>query len=788
MMIRKEMVRTLEFDRILQEISRYCHSGASRDVVLGLLPLAEEEAIAARFGRVEEIRNLVSQGISLRISSFEDVRPILEKLRPLGAVLAPLELVAFIPLLENLAAIAGQLAYRNDIPLLRQLAGSVSGFPDILDPLKRSLDSEGNILDTASRLLFELRTRKRSLTARIRKRLEEIVRERDITVFLQDDFVTQRGGRWVIPVRMDSKGQVPGVVHDVSNSGETAFMEPLEIIGLANELENLTAEEKVEEIRILREICGWIREDSDQIEEQQAILIHLDLLNSIAVFANSIEAEVPRIGAGLPLRLKQARHPILLLLQREGSLAKTVPLDLSLGDEDSVMIITGPNAGGKTIALKTTGLLFLMALSGIPVPADGSSSFPLITSLLVDIGDEQSIQSSLSTFSAHVANISAILSQAGKHSVILLDELGTGTEPVQGAALACAVLQELQEKGALVLATTHLTDIVGFVHRREGMVNASMEFDRETFTPLYRLKRGEPGQSHALEIARKYGLPGSVIERAHGMIGRMESEFHALLDDLKEQRRNYEETLSDLQRRVREVAEQEALLESRRAGWDRERREALEKAYQNAKEVVSGVKRELNAILEEAKRERSRTAMKKLAVVEEQVETKLREFEPSSGLTIDQVHEGETVFVRTIGFDAVVLKVDGKTGRIRLQAAGKELEVPVTDLGKRTGAPPPAAKRARRKGAEEQEAEREETPLQLHLIGLRVEDALTKLEPFLNHASLDGLGEVRIVHGKGTGALKRAVREYLEGHALVASFRDGEPFEGGAGATVVKIR
>jgi DNA mismatch repair protein MutS2 len=787
-MIRKEMVRTLEFDRILQEIARYCHSGASRDAVLDILPLPEEDAIAGRFGLVEEIRALTSQGIALRISTFEDVIPVLEKLRPVGAVLAPLELVGFIPLLRTLAAIATQLAYRTDIPRLRELAGSVTGFPDILDPLERSLDSEGNILDTASRLLFDLRTRKRTLTARIRKRLEEIVRERDITVFLQDDFVTQRGGRWVIPVRMDSKGQVPGVVHDVSNSGETAFMEPLEIIGLANELENLTAEEKVEEIRILREICSWIREDSDQIEEQLAILIHLDLLNSIASFADSIEAEVPRIAVGLPLRLVQARHPILLLLQREGSLSRTVPLDLSLGDEDSVMIITGPNAGGKTIALKTTGLLFLMALSGIPVPAHGSSSFPFITSLLVDIGDEQSIQSSLSTFSAHVANISSILGQAGKNSVILLDELGTGTEPVQGAALACAVLQELQEKGALVLATTHLTDIVGFVHRREGMVNASMEFDRETFTPLYRLKRGEPGQSHALEIARKYGLPGSVIERAHGMIGRMESEFHSLLDDLKAQRRKYEETLSDLERRVREVAEQEALLETRRAGWDRERRESLEKAYRNSKDIVAGVKRELNAILEEAKRERSRTSMKKLVVVEEQVEAKLREFDPASGLLIDQVREGDAVFVRTIGFDAVVQKVDVKTGRIRVQAAGKELEVPVTDLGKRTGAAPQAAKKSRRKVAEGKEAEREETPLQLHLIGLRVEDALTKLEPFLNHASLDGIGEVRIVHGKGTGALMRGVRDYLAGHPLVASFRDGEPFEGGAGATVVKIK
>lgn len=788
MMIRKEMVRTLEFDRILQEIARYCHSGASRDAVLDILPLPEEDAIAGRFGLVEEIRALTSQGIALRISTFEDVIPVLEKLRPVGAVLAPLELVGFIPLLRTLAAIATQIAYRTDIPRLRELAGSVTGFPDILDPLERSLDSEGNILDTASRLLFDLRTRKRTLTARIRKRLEEIVRERDITVFLQDDFVTQRGGRWVIPVRMDSKGQVPGVVHDVSNSGETAFMEPLEIIGLANELENLTAEEKVEEIRILREICSWIREDSDQIEEQLAILIHLDLLNSIASFADSIEAEVPRIAVGVPLRLVQARHPILLLLQREGSLSRTVPLDLSLGDEDSVMIITGPNAGGKTIALKTTGLLFLMALSGIPVPAHGSSSFPFITSLLVDIGDEQSIQSSLSTFSAHVANISSILGQAGKNSVILLDELGTGTEPVQGAALACAVLQELQEKGSLVLATTHLTDIVGFVHRREGMVNASMEFDRETFTPLYRLKRGEPGQSHALEIARKYGLPGSVIERAHGMIGRMESEFHSLLDDLKAQRRKYEETLSDLERRVREVAGQEALLETRRAGWDRERRESLEKAYRTSKDIVAGVKRELNAILEEAKRERSRTSMKKLVVVEAQVEAKLREFDPASGLSIDQVREGDAVFVRTIGFDAVVQKVDVKTGRIRVQAAGKELEVPVTDLGKRTGAAPQAAKKSRRKDAEGKEAEREETPLQLHLIGLRVEDALTKLEPFLNHASLDGIGEVRIVHGKGTGALMRGVRDYLAGHPLVASFRDGEPFEGGAGATVVKIK
>lgn len=783
MIIRKETRRTLEFDRILREIARYCHSGISREAVLAIMPLGSREVIARRFGMVEEIRRLTAQGVPLRIAHFEDVIPILEKLRPVGAVLAPLELVAFLPLLRSLAVIATQLSYRNDIPLLREMAGDVTGFPDILDPLERSLDAEGNILDTASRLLYDLRSRKRALTARIRKRLEEIVRERDIAVFLQDDFVTQRGGRWVIPVRMDSKGQVPGVVHDVSNSGETAFMEPLEIIGLANELENLNAEEKVEEIRILREICGWIREDSDEIEGQQAILVHLDLLNSIACCADSIEARVPEVGTGSRLRLVQARHPILLLLERDRGSARTVPLDLSLGGDEPVMVITGPNAGGKTIALKTAGLLLLMALSGIPVPAEETSSFPLLESLLVDIGDEQSIESSLSTFSAHVANISSILVRSGERSLVLLDELGTGTEPVQGAALACSVLQDLQEKGALVIATTHLTDIVGFVHRRDGMVNASMEFDRETFTPLYRLKRGEPGQSHALEIARKYGLPGSVIERAQGMIGSMESEFHALLDDLKARRQRYDETLADLDRRERAVDAQEKLLESRRADWDREHRESLEKAYREAKDVVAGVKREMNAIFEEAKRERSRSSMKKLVAVEGQVERKLREFDSEAALTIDQVREGETVFVRTIGFDAVVLKADAKAGRIRLQAAGKELEVSINDIARRRGAAPKAAKKPRRK-----EAEREETQLELHLIGLRVDDALKKLEPFLNHASLDGISEVRIVHGKGTGALMRGVREYLDGHPLVDSFRDGEPFEGGGGVTVVKVK
>ncbi|RNC72688.1 MAG: endonuclease MutS2 [Desulfuromonadales bacterium] len=782
-MIRTETLRTLEFDKILTAVAGYAHSAATRDEIALIRPLDDREAITRRFGQVDEIRRMTQLGIALPLYSFEDITPLLEAVRPEGAVLDPTELVVLFPVLRTMAAIAKQVAYRSDIPLLRELAAHLTGFPDLLDELEVSLDSEGTILDSASPLLHDLRQKKRHLTERIRRRLAEIVRETGVTTFLQDDFITQRGGRWVIPVRMDSKGMVPGVVHDVSNSGETAFMEPLEIIGLANELENLSAEEKAEMIRIVRTICRLIRQEADALEEQFRTLVYLDLLNGIAAFADSLNAETPGISDDRAIVVKGGRHPILALMQRERGSAKVVPLDLALG-ADSVMVITGPNAGGKTIALKTTGLLHLMALAGIPVPAAGTSSFPLISNLLVDIGDEQSIEQSLSTFSAHVSNIAGILERADARTVVLLDELGTGTEPVQGAAISCAVLADLQEKGALIIATTHLTDIVGFVHKRAGMVNASMEFDRQTLTPLYRLTIGEPGQSHALEIARRYGLPDRVIAVATGMLGRMETEFHELLAELKEQRRRHEEALVEAERLRRDAEAQARIARERLAEAEGRRREAQEKAFQEAKEIVRGARREVNAIIEEARKEKSREARKKLDEAEAQVEAKLREFHPEERLALDAIREGETVHITRLGHDVTVLAVDRKAGQLKVRAGTFEIMVEAADVApaREKGAkkPKPAAKITA--------PSRESTPHELNLIGLRVDEALGRLEPFLNHASLEGYGEVRIVHGKGTGALMRGVREYLDGHPLVREFRPGESFEGGEGATVVTLR
>ncbi|HEY5523490.1 MAG TPA: endonuclease MutS2, partial [Desulfuromonadaceae bacterium] len=401
-MIAAETLARLEFDKLLTEISRHAHSSCTAERIQSIRPLNDLPEIRTISGRIGEIRALDLSGISLALGSFEDIRPFFELLRPVGTILAPLDLLLFIPVLRLYADLARQFSYRDDIPLLKSIEPQLRGFPDILEPLVASIDSDGSIMDSASTLLRETRRAKRGLAGRIRKKIEEIIRDSGIEKFLQDDFITQRSGRWVIPVRMDSKGMVKGVVHDVSSSGETAFMEPLEIIPFVNELENLTAEEKAEEIRILRQLSSWLREDADQIAACFETLLELDRLGSMARFAIEFDLEPATLNEQGELRLVEARHPLLLMMQKRGKVRSVEPLGLVLGgaapDSDSVMVITGPNAGGKTIALKTAGMLALMALSGLPVPAGPRSTFPLFDSLLVDIGDEQSIEQSHSTF------------------------------------------------------------------------------------------------------------------------------------------------------------------------------------------------------------------------------------------------------------------------------------------------------------------------------------------------------------------------------------------------------
>ncbi|MDD2853670.1 MAG: Smr/MutS family protein, partial [Desulfuromonadaceae bacterium] len=471
---------------------------------------------------------------------------------------------------------------------------------------------------------------------------------------------------------------------------------------------------------------------------------------------------------------------------------KTVePLGLSLGgavsDSGTVMVITGPNAGGKTIALKTAGMMVLMALSGLPVPAGPRSIFPLIHSLLVDIGDDQSIEQSHSTFSAHAARVTTVLQQSGPHSLVLLDELGAGTEPLQGAAIACGVLHELQQQGSMVIATTHLSDIIGFVHRTPGMINAGMAFDDASFTPLYRLIVGEPGQSHAVEIARRFGMPERVIAFARQMLGNAGSEFASLLTELRQRRNELEQARRDLHEKERQQNERDAELRARAAEVDRIRREAAEKAWGEAKELISATRRKMNEILDALKREKRSDIVEKLRRVEVELTEQIKPLAAGQELLpVQSVKAGDLVHVRSLGCNGTVLSYDERNGKTRIRVGRMELDVPLAELvrplatGDKAGKKQPVLKW---KTAIVESEQRE-----LKLIGLRVDEALAELEPFINHAAAAGLQEVRVIHGIGTGRLRDAVREELERNPLVEDLRPGEPHEGRDGATVVTLR
>jgi len=784
----KTTLDILEFNNLLNIISDFSLSEASRKAVLEIVPFKSRDDILTRQRHIREIVKMSHEGTPLRLSHFPEISHLLLKVRPEGAVLEAHELAGFMPVLNISSDISMQVRERDDLPSLRELSAGLTGFPDILRILKRSVDSEGNILDSASSQLAELREQIRRLESRIIKKLEELVRDEKISLFLQDDFITKRSGRWVIPVRMDSKGQVAGVVHDVSKSGETAFIEPLTIINLANELENLNAEQKAEEIRILKKISSRIREAAGDIVSEYKIIILLDLLNCVAKFSDSLEMEIPSINDSGIIGLSKARHPLLYLALRKFGGRQVVPLDVDLGEDATVMVITGSNAGGKTIAIKTIGLLSLMALSGMPVPADSSSTFPLVETLLVDIGDEQSIENNLSTFSAHVSNISGILKRAGSKSLVLIDELGTGTDPDEGAALACAVLKELKESRALVFATTHLADIKGFVHRSEGMLNASMEFDQKTLSPLYRLRIGEPGQSHAIETAKRYGLPDSVIDSARAMLGGIKVEFDNLISDLNQKRADYEKALEAVIKKKSEMDEKDKLLDRRLAEADERSKEMLSNAYKEASEIIFDMKRRMYALLEELKKKEKtgrREVVRNVEAEQKRVTEKLREFDLDDGGTppIDEIKEDDEVFVRSLGYDARVVKVIKAHNRLRVRTGGMEVELPLSEIGFKRGKAPESGA-ARTKTI----VPRDETAAsRINLIGLRVDDALSRLEPFLNHASLAGLTKVAVIHGLGAGILSRAIREHLEGHPLVKKYRSGDRSEGGAGVTVITM-
>lgn len=786
-MIPNNSFEILEFNKVLNLISSFSNSESTKKSISSIQLFLDKNQIEKKQREISEIRKMSNEGKPIALSSFYDISQILIKVRPEGSVLEPYELTQLIPLFEIGYSISFQLRDRFDLPNLKAITSTLTGFPDILKILRKSIDSEGNILDSASTLLSELRAKIRKLELKIRKKLEEIIRNEKISSLLQDDFITVRSGRWVIPVRMDSKGMVPGVVHDISKSAETAFIEPLAVIHLSNELENLIAEQKAEEIRILRNISSIIRKEHNKIKEEYNIIVYLDTLNCIAKFSDLLNMQNPIINTSGIIDLIDARHPLLQISYQKQN-KKIVPLNIDLGRENTIMVITGANAGGKTIAIKTVGLIVLMALSGMPIPASSSSNIPLIENLLIDIGDEQSIENNLSTFSAHISNLSEIIKNANSDTIVLIDELGTGTDPEEGAAISCAILKELRDKNSLVFATTHLSEIKAFVQMTEGMINASMQFDNKTFTPLYKLRVGEPGQSHALEIARRYGLPDSIITKAKYMLGNLKVEFDKLISELNEKRNLYEKSLIYIEEQKKELEKLKKEIDQKIQNIEIKNKEILAEAYKKSSEIIFDTKRQMNAFLDNLRKKEKSEARRILKEIEEKqkfIENKISEYSEDEGISpsFEELKKGDRIFVKSLKHEAVINEIDLKAKRIKVISGKLEIEVPLPDI-----------KLCKEFKANELSfssnlLSNEEMPNSIiNVIGLRVDEAISEIEKILNHASLADIQEIIVIHGIGKGILMKAIHEYLSTHPLVKKFRSANQDEGGKAKTIITLK
>ncbi len=723
------------------------------------------------------------------LAGATDLSEPLHRLRAEGTYLEAPALHEVHSCIEAAAACRRFFADGERAPLLSGLAGELFPLKELGRQIRESIGPRGEILDGASFELGDLRRQIRQVRDRIKRALEALLGSEQLSGAFQERLITERNGRYVVPVRADHRGAVKGFVHDESASGQTLYVEPASVLSGNNELLALLREEKREEERILRRLGAAVREASGELAANQVLLARLDRQAAVARFAAETGAHPPRLLDEPAVELRGARHPLLLFgsdgTRREGEAA---PIDLLLPATEEALVISGPNTGGKTVALKTLGLLVLLVRAGVPVPCHPDSGLHLFGSVFADIGDEQSIAENLSTFSGHLTRVVRILERADGDSLVLLDEAGTGTDPAEGGALALAVLDALRERGARTVLTTHLNLLKGYAHLREGVANAAVEFDRETLAPTYRLHYGIPGASSAFTIARRLGVPEPVLEQAGRYLGAGEREGLELIeelnrlritiaDDLAEARRHREQADLDRNRRRKLLEE----IEGRRG-------EILAKAVRRGEQVVREAEAKIRALLREARESaasppREARLVGSLRAARAEL-AEARPDPPRTGKRPREVEVGEILRVAALGAEGRVLRVQGEEAELDLQ--GKKLRVPFAALEQFS--PRRFASRQTGPGRVTARVERESFSPKLMLVGERVEEALDKLERFLDDALLQGVHRLEVVHGSGEGRLRKAVRERLAGHREVAAFHGAAPEHGGENVTEVELR
>ena len=784
----EETPRVLEYDKIVRLLAGNTVTEPGHEQALALQPLSDPCQVAESLAEVAEMAALfVSQGRP-PLGGCRDLRPALRRLHADGSWLPAEDLLAVLSSLEAATACRSYFAAQQSAPLLGEQAAGLAGCNSLQREIRASIGSHGEVLDSASFELGDLRQSARHLRGRIRRKLEDMLHAEAFSGVFQDTIVTERNGRYVVPVRADHRGRIKGLIHDESSSGQTLFMEPNSVLESNNELQALRRAEQREEERILRRLSGLVREQRAVLQHNQTLLSRIDIRAAAARFGQACGAVAPHLVDSPLIDLRAARHP-LLMFEADGSVDanRAVAVDLKLGQDRQILVISGPNTGGKSVALKTIGLLVLMVRSGLPIPCHPDSRIFLFPSVQADIGDEQSIEHHLSTFSGHLTRLRRILEEAGPETLVLLDELGTGTDPAEGGALAMAMLDHLRAAGVRTVATTHLNLIKGYAATQAGVENAAVEFDPETLQPTYRLHYGIPGASQAFAIARRLGLPAEVMARAESYLGEGEKAGLELMEKINAQQHDLELELSEA-RKLRERASQEQarrkkLLEE----FESQRQALMDKARRRGDQLVREAERKIKTLLKEAREtgqqvpEQARLSGE-VREIREQLRQGQEPVQPQ-GHAPKTVKVGELLRIPTLRTEGEVVRVQGNDVEMTVQ--GKKLRLPLASL---------EAFRPRRfavrttGGAIRGKVQRESFTPRLMLVGKRVDEALPLLERFVDDALLQNILELEIVHGSGEGILRKIVREYLAGHREVAGFHAAAIGQGGDNVTLVQLR
>ena len=787
----------LEFHKIREILAGFTSFSASRELALDLIPSRDEAEVRLRLRQSTEARRLLSLSPDSHIGEVTDIREMV-KMAALGKVLDPKSLLEIQKTLNSAHRLKSHLAnLSGELPLLSGLAKDIVALDQFVKDIDGCLSPTGDLLDNASPKLASVRHRMREVRHELLAHLQAIVTSPRGRKIVQEPIITEREGRYVIPVKVECRRQIKGIVHDVSNTEATVFIEPWTTTDTQNELRELVAEERDEIERILRTLSAEAGAFQNEISRNIELIAEVDLALAKARYAREAKATEPIIVTaarsvkaegnepGGVLRLVEARHPLLK--------KKAVPLSVEIGRDFSVLVITGPNTGGKTVALKTIGLLSLMAQAGLPIPAQAESRIPVFDNVYADIGDEQSIEQTLSTFSWHMGNIVHVINNATAQSLVLLDELGTNTDPGEGSALGRAILLHFLSQKTMTVATTHYTELKALAHAADGIENAALDVDPLTMAPTYHLTMGIPGGSNALATASRLGLPAEIVTRARNMLSQSAQEIESLLIHLVTEQKNVESLRHSLEKELSEVEQNDADLKDRLRQLEEERRRIIKRTrdqiVHEAVELQMKIREATGELRKEKSREKIEQAKKALAEAQERLNAEVWQARPEvetgeTGTEAGPITAGDTVWLRDAGVPATVLSVFEERGLAEVQAGKVKMTLRLDSVEKRiasTGVVKTGGALIRR------EMRKPRVSLELDLRGKRAEEVEPLLDGYLNEASLCGLSRVRIIHGFGTGTVRQIVREVLASHPLVTSFQPGEQGEGGDGVTMVSM-